>query len=746
MRVLMAVCAVAILTSTAAYGQSHSTLTLYPIPDRVYAGETVAFTGTLTGGGSPLPGRTVWICEDDPFVPDVCLASGTTDYAGTFNIEWEVEAGIVEIDYDIYAKFDGDSQYYGDQSPRQTMSVYKHGGSIVLDPIPASAALGQAVGLTGTLTLDGHSPEGAIVYIKDEDTLNPDDLLTTAYVDSSGHFTTYWIVDNVDPDDTVDIQAVFEGNALYDRLASPVQGMRTHADPLWPDPSPVGGDGYMKLYHSLDFEQAPRILIVPSHDTYSEVRKHIFPVQEGIMLLTAMLEQEYVDGNWDVDFDVLMPGDNFVDTEPDVIVNLVTRDEESGCNDWWGRADVSNVKPVQTIVCSIDERSREGIGGTALHEFVHAIGVGHTFNIAGDRMCSTEDGVPTCPDLSSKSDIPSTLNLAAIVAVYGADGFQNPNNKIAYNEKFTLADYQSGNHQIQQWDQSPLPTEYSGSYDAFTYTDDTWYYPGESVLIDGFYWGTYDGPSIVTVVDPDGYVADHIRVDVVDRFFGVQADGYYMPGAYVVWVFDGQENFVSSTAFHVVYPQTSSVYEGYAYAAWAEYGPGEEVTVRDYYWEPYYASSSIDILGPDGHLANYLHLDAVSIDFSAAAGRYYEPGIYTVLFYDHLDNLVSSSTFRIVESTDASLYSASIYTDHIFYHPGQTVLIDGFYWGTYDGPSNVVVADSDWYVVDELPVDVEDEFMVETAGHYPPGTYVVWLYDHAGELASSTAFHIVDMD
>ena len=110
MRSMLAVCAAVALVATVAYGQS-STITLYTIPDLAYAGDVVTFEGVLTSGGSPLPNRTVWICEDDPFIPDDCLASGTTDHTGRFSIPWVVKAGTVEIDFDIYAEFDGDSAY-----------------------------------------------------------------------------------------------------------------------------------------------------------------------------------------------------------------------------------------------------------------------------------------------------------------------------------------------------------------------------------------------------------------------------------------------------------------------------------------------------------------------------------------------------------------------------------------------------------------------------------------------------------
>ena len=226
----------------------------------------------------------------------------------------------------------GDNRYASDQSARQTMGVYKYGGSLVLDPIPTSAAFvlppREVVVISGTLTLDGHNPEGAIVYIQDEDTANFDDLLTAAYVNSAGRFKTSWLVEYVDPNDTVEIQAVFEGNALYHRLDeyhteyAHVRGTRwcrlqalLKATATWNSTIP------------LSFEQAPRVLIVPSIDSYDDVQKHIFPVQEGITLLTAMLEREYKDGNWNVDFEVMGRGQNFVELEPDIIVNLVTRGE-----------------------------------------------------------------------------------------------------------------------------------------------------------------------------------------------------------------------------------------------------------------------------------------------------------------------------------------------------------------------------------------------------------------------------------
>ena len=93
------------------------------------------------------------------------------------------------------------------------------------------------------------------------------------------------------------------------------------------------------------------------------------------------------------------------------------------------------------------------------------------------------------------------------------------------------------------------------------------------------------------------------------------------------------------------------------------------------------------------------------------------------------------------------MYSASINTDYTMYYPDEPVLVDGFYWGTYDGMSSIVVVDPYGYVVDYLSVDVVDDFFVaEITGHYLSGAYTVWLYDDLGELVSGTAFHVLDPD
>ncbi|MXY60610.1 MAG: hypothetical protein F4Y82_00630 [Cenarchaeum sp. SB0665_bin_23] len=621
-----------------AYGLS-ATLILDPIPDLVYAGDTIVFTGTLTGGSSALPSRTILICEDDPLWPDECFAIGTTDGAGRFYIGWIVEDSSVETDFDIYAKFDGDFRYDSDQTLRQEMIVYElRGGRLTLDPIQNSTWFGEVVEMSGTLRLDGRSPEGAIIYIKDEDTLNPDDLLTSAYVDASGRFTTYWIAQDVDPTNTIEIQAVFEKDSTHRRLATDIQKIAMSDLPR-PEFTPAGSEGYMELFYSHSFDHAPRVLIVPNPDSYDSVKKHIAPVQEGISLLTAMLEREYSYGDWNMEFEVVTPGDR-ASFEPDIIVNLDSRQDDDGCGeDYTGWAIPSVKKPVQTVVCSLD-LADINIRSTTMHEIIHAMGVGHTFNIRGDMLCSKEKGYGyTCPPgpHHDKSRVPSELNLAAVAEVYGTDGFQNPNNNITYGEKFTLNDNHGSEPTILELEQNVVEEYHIGSIS----TDVHQYKEGEVILVDGIYMGEYEEYLSLYLTDQYGDVVGVMPVPsgaMIEGFF----PGVYLAGTYTVWLYDEHD--------------------------WAE-------------------GNSFKISGVD---------------------------------------------------------DAAIYADEIWYSPGDTIYLEGFYRESYDGWSELVVVDPFWNVIEHVDIRVVGDFFGEYVGGYDiNGRYLVLLHDDSGNLAASTAFYVL---
>jgi len=447
-------------------------ITLDRVPTSIYAGQTVTFTGKLTSSGSPVSNAVVAIMEDDPLIPDEILATGRTDSNGKFSISWNVVGGLVEQDYDIYSTFNGDSKYSYARSNNQEMSVLRYGGSITLDKIPSSVEVGDSVQFSGTLQLNQGSSKGAVVYIKDEDLFNPDDLLATAYVDSSGKFSANWFVNYVDVDDVADIYAVFEGNDILARLTTCDPGstmpisiggclntipMRIITPNELPPPLPPTGTGpstdttlsgneYMKLYYSFDLNRNPKVAIVPSPDSYDEAKIYISSIQEGIKMWESALESKF-GGTWNVTFEIIKPGTLFFTTQPDIVMNIVTADEDIKClseYSGWTKLWRGVARPIQTQVCT----TSPDIGATAAHEFIHAMGLGHVFNKKGDLMCSSElvggRWVPTCPFSFFRSNQPSDFNLAATVHLYNLDGFKNPNRNVSYDSKFTYSDYLGG--------------------------------------------------------------------------------------------------------------------------------------------------------------------------------------------------------------------------------------------------------------------------------------------------------------
>ena len=418
------------------------------IPNHVFVGDIITFTGTLQHNGQPLGGKKVWIQDEDELRPDDDLKSGITDQYGRFSITWVVKADLDETEREIRAVFEGDSSYSRDVSPIQEMDVTKIGGDITLNRFPSTAKIGQAVTFSGTLSLDRGSPQGAVVYIKDEDSFSRDELLVTAYVESNGRFSATWIAEHTDVDNTIDIFAVFEGDSRYERQATcnrlcgdteplHISGRVNPSQPTTPPPAPGGGprvpDGarYMEMLHALDLDRPPRVAIVPDPDAYSQVSSHIVPVQEGINIWTHELERAYSSGNWGVTFELVTPEERF-DSKPDVIVNIIASERNDRCNDVFGWARVYPLAiPVQTHVCSTyqgEKRPNQDVARTAGHEFIHAMGLGHAFNKPGDVMCSRENGVPTCRPEITKSYTPSRLNLGAVAKIYGIDGFKTQTN------------------------------------------------------------------------------------------------------------------------------------------------------------------------------------------------------------------------------------------------------------------------------------------------------------------------------
>lgn len=329
-------------------------------------------------------------------------------------------------------------------------------GTLILDSFPSSGQVGDLITFSGTLKLDNKNSEKNIVYIKNVDATGKHNLLTMAYVANDGKFSARWTVTKLDSNNYLKIYASFEGNGKLSRLTTCFQDQTEPVESRClftrsfrvidgpPSTSSIpenfSGDEYIGLYYTLDFYKQPLVAIVPSPEYYNDVRTHISSVQEGIYMIENLMTEKY-GGNWKIKIEVIEPGENYNEIEPDVVVKLVSNDEREECNEGVnGRAWPSTQKPILAVVCANDlfgEKPVTSVMRTTAHEFLHAIGIDHAVNKDGDMMCSVENGQPTCADTTPRSQKPTPLNLATIAELYGTDGFKGKNNVVEYGSKFS---------------------------------------------------------------------------------------------------------------------------------------------------------------------------------------------------------------------------------------------------------------------------------------------------------------------
>jgi len=332
-------------------------------------------------------------------------------------------------------------------------------GVLVLDPFPSSAQVDDIITFSGTLNLDNKNSEKPIVYIKDVSIDGEDNLLIMAYVNNDGTFSARWTVKEVDEKNNLKIYAFYEGERRLSKLTTCYEDQsnvwssmcpNSHSFSVIDTPLPTTstlydnvGDEYIKFFYALDFSKRPIVAIVPSPTSYDKVKSHISAVQKGLSILEDEMTEKY-GGNWKIKFKIIEPGENYSSLNPDIVMNIVTEKEDEGCfASYGGWASVyENVqKPIITNICSYNFGEKNPdyfVSIAAAHEFIHAIGIGHTFGKSGDLMCSVENGKSTCPaNTDSKSNTSTNLHWSAIAELYGTDGFKGQNNVVKFGSKFS---------------------------------------------------------------------------------------------------------------------------------------------------------------------------------------------------------------------------------------------------------------------------------------------------------------------
>ena len=143
--------------------------------------------------------------EDVDFGTDTPLGCTITDsQSGKFIAQLVAEGRNDGWSTIFYAKFEGEEGV--EPSRSQTVSVKidpapKLISRITLDPFDKLADVGTPIIFSGSLEIENGNPSGKTIIIKDEDSLDFDDQLTTATVNSDGRFQATWIVNDVDSND-----------------------------------------------------------------------------------------------------------------------------------------------------------------------------------------------------------------------------------------------------------------------------------------------------------------------------------------------------------------------------------------------------------------------------------------------------------------------------------------------------------------------------------------------------------------
>ena len=194
-----------------AHAQSIDTrLYLEPLPSGAATGDTIEFIGWLESEDSfAVPYATIYVKDDVSFGSDRTMASMVTDEDGVFWAEWTAAPRPAGGAWDFYAVFEGDADLRRSRSETYSVSVARDPAPrpdpapapapapprptlLTLDPVPASAAEGSTLTFSGSLVSGGAPVSGAVVEIKEDDPLLPDETLAYARTGADGRFSVQW--------------------------------------------------------------------------------------------------------------------------------------------------------------------------------------------------------------------------------------------------------------------------------------------------------------------------------------------------------------------------------------------------------------------------------------------------------------------------------------------------------------------------------------------------------------------------
>ena len=318
---------------------------------------------------------------------------------------------------------------------------------LVLDKFPANHMIGDTVQFSGSLNIGKNNPEGLIVSIYDKGDSGHDILLTQGIVDRKGKFVANWDSTRVDLDNVVDVYAVFEGNDKIHSTSTCNQFCTDTVNLFLKNKihmTTFEDSKFLKLNNSMFEDDEVKVLVTVGSDNPDTSRKYIAAAKKSVQVWQTSLSEMYPNGSWNIEIDVVPEYVFYVAENYDVKITLYTQNDILCQSNSSGHTDLQRLFNNEILIdvvvsdpCNAKQpRSQNEILSVVSHEFGHALGLGHAYDVDFDLMCSS-----SCQNNYLLST-PSDLDVYGLGSLYGSDGFKTPNTYLKYfdSKKFYLND------------------------------------------------------------------------------------------------------------------------------------------------------------------------------------------------------------------------------------------------------------------------------------------------------------------